>query len=70
MIKKRLKLVKNSKKIEEIRGKITKMLTLSYRVNIELVWVGSGQDVNSLNRVTRTEMSALVVKMKVIIFLI
>ena len=60
MIKKRLNLVKDSKKIEEIRGKFTKMRTLPYRVNFRLVRVGSGQDVNSLNRVTRTEMRALV----------
>ena len=35
------------------------MLTLPYRVNFGSVRVGSGQDLNSLNRVTRTEMRAL-----------
>ena len=36
------------------------MLTLPYRVNFESVQVGSGQEINSLNGVTRTEMRALV----------
>ena len=45
---------------QENRGNWGIMLTLPYRVNFESVRVGLGQDVNSLNRVTQTEMSALV----------
>ena len=57
--KKGLNLVTNSKNNRENLGEIAKMLTLPWRVNLESVRVGSGQDVNSLNRVTRTEMRAL-----------
>ena len=59
MIKKGLNLVKTSTKNRGNMGKIAKILTLSYQVNFELVLVGLGQDVNLLNRVTRTEMRAL-----------